>query len=31
MDVLAVSSGNLAVDDDTGRAGGKVNNAVTPM
>jgi hypothetical protein len=27
MDVLAVSSGNFAADDDTGRAGGKVNNA----
>jgi hypothetical protein len=25
------SSGNFAADDDTGRAGGKVNNAVTPM
>jgi len=31
MDVLAVSSGNFAADDHTGRASGKVNNAVTPM
>jgi hypothetical protein len=31
MDVLAVFLQNFAGDDDTGRAGGKVNNAVTPM
>jgi hypothetical protein len=31
MDVLAVSFGNFATDDDTVRAGGKANNAVTPM
>jgi hypothetical protein len=30
MDVLAVSCGNFAADDDTGR-GGKVNSLVTSM